>query len=110
MKDRLEMGRRLLKLLGSEPGFLRIGETAAVLRGAGNEPVVREEWMIAAIRGSSEGRQDMTKAVGRGSNWHVDGFEKIETTYSGTLFVICSNHCNARIHNLQERKRNLMTT
>src|SRR4029434_9094334 len=48
------MGRRLLKLLGSEPGFLRIGETAAVLRGAGNEPVVREEWMIAAIRGSSD--------------------------------------------------------
>ena len=31
--------------------------------------------MIAAMRGSSEGRQDMTRAVGRGSNWHVDGFD-----------------------------------
>ena len=41
MKGRLEMGRRLLKLLGSEPGFLRIGETAAVLKGEGTEPVVR---------------------------------------------------------------------
>ena len=58
MKGRLEMGRRLLKLLGSETGFLRIGETAAVLKGEGTEPVVREEWMMAAIRGSSEGRQD----------------------------------------------------
>ena len=75
MKGRLEIGRRLLKLLGSEPGFLRIGETAAVLKGEGTEPVVREEWMMAAIRGSSEGRQDMTRAVGRGSNWHVDGFD-----------------------------------
>ena len=69
------MGQRLLKLLGSEPGFLRIGETAAVLKGEGTEPVVREEWMIAAMRGSSGGRQDMTRAVRRGSNWHVDGFD-----------------------------------
>lgn len=43
MKGRLEMGRRFLKLLGSEPGFLRIGETAAVLKGEGTDPVVREE-------------------------------------------------------------------
>ena len=31
MKGRLEMGRRLLKLLGSEPGFFNMGVTAAVL-------------------------------------------------------------------------------
>ena len=62
-------------MLGSEPGFLRIGETAAVLKGKGTEPVVREEWMIAEMRGSSEGRQDMTRAVGRGSNWHEDRFD-----------------------------------
>lgn len=31
--------------------------------------------MIATMRGSSEGRQDMTRAVGRGSNWHVDGLD-----------------------------------
>lgn len=29
---RLDMGRRLLKSLGSDPGFLRIGMTAADLR------------------------------------------------------------------------------
>ena len=40
---RLEIGRRLLKSLGSEPGFLSIGVTAADLRVDGTEPEVREE-------------------------------------------------------------------
>lgn len=39
---RLEIGQRLLKLLGSEPGFLSIGVTAADLRDDGTEPEVRE--------------------------------------------------------------------
>jgi len=43
MNGRFEIGRKLLKLLGSEPGFLRIGVTAAVLREEGTIPVAREE-------------------------------------------------------------------
>ena len=40
---RFEMGRRLLKILGSEPGFFSRGVTAAVLSDDGTEPEVREE-------------------------------------------------------------------
>ena len=68
MKGRFEMGHRLLKLLGSEPGFFRIGVTAATLKGEGKVPVVREEWMMAEMRGRREGRQDLTREVGRGSS------------------------------------------
>ena len=68
MKGRLEMGRRLLKLLGSEPGFFRIGVTTAVLKSGGTIPVVSEEWIMAVMRGSREERQDLTKVVGRGSS------------------------------------------
>lgn len=68
MKGRLEIGRRLLKLLGSEPGFFSIGVTAAVLKSVGTIPVEREEWMMADMRGSREERQDLTRAVGRGSS------------------------------------------
>lgn len=71
MRDwRLE--RRLLRLLGSAPGFLSIGLTAAVLRGKGTIPVVREEWITCVMRGAREGMVALTKAVGRGSNWQVD--------------------------------------
>ena len=40
-----------MKLLGSAPGFLRIGVIAADLRGDGTVPKIREEWIIAVIRG-----------------------------------------------------------
>lgn len=43
MKGKLEMGRRLLKLFGSEPGFLSIGEITAVLRSSGTIPEERDE-------------------------------------------------------------------
>lgn len=66
MKGRLEMGWRLLKLLGSRAGFFRIGVTTAVLKCRGTIPVVSEEWMIADIRESREEKQDLTKTVGRG--------------------------------------------
>ena len=69
------MGRRLLRILGSEPGFFRVGVTAAVLKDRGTEPEVREEWIMAVIRGNREGREAMTREEGRGSSWHVDGFE-----------------------------------
>ena len=72
---KLEIGRRLLKLLGSEPCFLSIGVTAADLRDDGTEPEVKEECMMAVIRGSREGRQVMTRGVGRGSSWQVDDLD-----------------------------------
>ena len=62
-----------MKLLGSKPGFLRMGVTAAVLKSEGTVPVESEEWMIAEIRGSKEGREDFTRDVGRGSSWQVEG-------------------------------------
>lgn len=68
MKGRFEMGRRLLKLLGSAPDFFRIGVTAAVLKAVGTVPEDREECRIAEIKGRSEGREDLTKDVGRGSS------------------------------------------
>lgn len=71
------MGRRLLKLLGSDPGFLRMGLTAADLKGVGTIPVDSEEWMMAEMRGSKEERQDLTKEVGRGSSWHVEDLDLV---------------------------------
>ena len=69
------MGRRLLKILGSRPGFFSRGVTAADLRGGGTEPVVREEWMMAVIRGSREGREAITREDGSGSREQVDGLD-----------------------------------
>ena len=43
MKGRLEMGRRLLKLLGSEPGFFNMRVTVAVLKSEGTIPDESEE-------------------------------------------------------------------
>ena len=68
MKGRLEIGRKLLKLEGSVPVFFRIGVMAAVLKDVGTVPVVREEWMMAEIRGTREGREVLTSCVGRGSS------------------------------------------
>lgn len=64
MKCKSEMGQRLLKLFEFELGFLRIRETAAILRRVGAIPVESEEWMMAVMRGSSEERQDLTRTVG----------------------------------------------
>ena len=75
MKGRLDMGRKLLKLEGSAPGFFRIGVMAAALKDVGTVPVVREEWMMAEMRGTSEGEQALTSCVGRGSSWQVDGLD-----------------------------------
>ena len=68
MKGRFDIGRKLLKLEGSAPGFFRIGVMAAVLKDVGTVPVVREEWMIAEMRGIREGREALTRCVGRGSS------------------------------------------
>lgn len=55
--------------------FCKIGVTDAVLKSVGTIPEVSEEWMMADIRGSREGRQDSTSVVGRGSSWHVEGLD-----------------------------------
>ena len=68
MKGRLDIGRKLLKLEGSSPGFFRIGVMAAVLKDVGTVPAVREEWMIAQMRGIKKGREALTRCVGRGSS------------------------------------------
>ena len=62
-------------MLGSKPGFFNNGVTAAVLRDGGTEPEVREEWMMAVIRGSREGREAITREDGSGSSWQVDGLD-----------------------------------
>ena len=64
-----------MKLLGSEPGFFSVGVTAADLREDGTEPEVMEEWIMAVIRGSREGREAITREDGRGSSWQVDDLD-----------------------------------
>lgn len=56
----MEIGWRLLKLLGSKPGFFSVGVTTADLKDDGTIPEVRQEWMMAVRRGSREGREAMT--------------------------------------------------
>lgn len=41
---------------------------AAVLKDVGTVSVMREEWMMAEIRGAREERQALTRTVGRGSS------------------------------------------
>ena len=52
MNGRLEMGRNLLRLEGSAPGFFSIGVIAEVLKVVGKVSVVREEWVMAEMRGA----------------------------------------------------------
>ena len=62
-------------MLGSEPGFFNISVTAADLKDGGTELVVREEWIMAVIKGSRDGREAITREVGRGSSWQFDGLD-----------------------------------
>lgn len=68
MNGKLDTGRKLLKSEGSAPIFFKIGVIAAVLKDVGTVPVVREEWMIAEMRGTREERQALTSCVGKGSS------------------------------------------
>lgn len=61
---KLEIGRRLLKFLGSQPDFLRIGLAA--------EPEVREEWRM--MTDDREGWQTLLRCVRRGPSWRVHYF------------------------------------
>lgn len=63
----METGRKLLKVLGSTSVFFSIDVIAATLKEAGTVPEVSEEWIMADIRGRREGRQALTRTVGRGS-------------------------------------------
>lgn len=51
---KLDIGRRLLKSVGSGPGFMRTGVTAAVLRNDGTIPEVRKELKNSVINGLRE--------------------------------------------------------
>lgn len=48
---------------------------AAILNSEGTVTVEREEWIIAEMKGSREGRQDLTRTVGSGSSWQVEDLE-----------------------------------
>ena len=61
-------GTEVIKVGRICTGFFRIGVIASVLNDEGTIPVVREEWMMAEMRGAREGRQDLTRTVGRGSS------------------------------------------
>ena len=41
----------------------------------GTRPELREECMMDVIRGERDGRQPLTKTVGIGSSWQVDGLD-----------------------------------
>ena len=68
---RFEIGRKLLRSLGSKPGFLNIRVIIADLRGAGIEPEEREECMMSVMSGKREGGWSLTRFVGRGSRLRV---------------------------------------
>ena len=53
-----------------------MGVTVAVLKSEGTVPDESEEWIIADMRGSREEEQVLTRVVGRGSSWHVVGFDR----------------------------------
>lgn len=72
---RLEIGLRLLRSLGSAPGFLSIGLICPTWRETGTQPVVREELMILVQKGVMTWIRFCTNADGRGSKvWEV-GFK-----------------------------------
>lgn len=64
---RLEMGLKLLGSSGSRPGFLRRGVMAAILRGLGTVPEVREELMMSVMNGAREVEQVLTRSKDMGS-------------------------------------------
>lgn len=64
----METGQRLLKSLGSVPGFLSMGVITAVLKDEGTIPEMRKECMISVIKEDREGGLALTRTVGRGSN------------------------------------------
>ncbi len=75
MNGRFEIGQKLSRLLESEPGFLRIGVPAAVLKEKGTIPVVREEGMISVMKGDREEKVALTRTVGRGSSLQVEDLD-----------------------------------
>lgn len=63
------MGQRVLKSLGSAPGFLSMGVMTVVLKDEGTIQKVREECIIPVIKEDREGRQALTRTLERGSNY-----------------------------------------
>ena len=57
----------MLKLSESSPGFFSIGLTIAVINDDGTVPERREVVSIDVINGAMDGRQLLTRLVGRGS-------------------------------------------
>lgn len=73
------MGLKLFGMSGFSPGFLRMGVTAASLRGAGTEPVVREELITEMMSGLMEGRQALIRVEGMGSRAQVGVFMDVNS-------------------------------
>lgn len=48
---------------------------AAVWKRVGTIPEVSKEGIMAEKKGRRDGRQDLTRAVGRGSRRHVEGLD-----------------------------------
>ncbi len=82
------MGRKFSGLLQSAPGFLSMGVMAATLKDEGIVPVIREEFIIWVIKGNKEGKQNLTRCVGIGSNWQVVDLDF--WTHSAISFAVCN--------------------
>lgn len=57
----------IVEVIGVITRFHRNEVVAAVLDGLGTIPAVREEWMMAEMQWSREGRQTLTRGAERGS-------------------------------------------
>lgn len=78
------MGRKFDMMSGLNPGFLRMGGTAANLSEGGIEPELREELMISVMSVEIAGRQSLMRLDGMGSRTHVDVFIPVTIFDSST--------------------------
>ena len=83
-----------------------MGVIVAVLRGAGMEPEEREECMMLVMSGKREGRQSLTRFVGRGSRLQVEDLDFFKREDS-SVGVGRSKLENGNMEARAERKQSL---